>query len=132
MADSDSPETRPARTRPAQQRLKTLAQAALNADVTVGQVDTVLTGLSETLEDLNRSTDTLDATLERFNATISRIDELAPRLIEMVDRLESIVDRVERIVDLGEAVVTPIASPIAATENAVRGAIAAVRNRTGL
>ena len=28
------------------QRLKTLAQAALNADVTVGQVDSVLTGLT--------------------------------------------------------------------------------------
>ena len=32
--------------RPAQKRLKTLAQAALNADVTVGQVDALLGGLS--------------------------------------------------------------------------------------
>ena len=56
------------------------------------------------------------------------IDELAPRLIAVVDRMEAIVERVERIVGVGEAVV----SPIAATENAVREAISAVRSRTGL
>ena len=65
--------------------IQKLAQAALNADVTVGQVDSVLSGLSETLVDLNNSTANLDATLERFNDTISRIDELAPRLISVVD-----------------------------------------------
>lgn len=125
---ADKGDVRPGRARPAQQRLRTLAQAALNADVTVGQVDTVLQGLAETLADLDSSTDKLDTTLERFNGTISRIDELAPRLIAVVDRLEAIVDRVERIVGIGESVV----SPIAATENAVRGAITAMRNRTGL
>ncbi|BBZ04708.1 hypothetical protein MCHIJ_41450 [Mycolicibacterium chitae] len=129
MADKDVSTERPSgRTRPAQQRIRTLAQAALNADVTVGQVDTLLQDLSETLGELNTSTATLDDTMERFNATITRIDELAPRLIGMVDRLEAIVDRVERIVGVGEAVV----SPIAATEHAVRGAISAVRHRAGL
>jgi hypothetical protein len=125
MADRDA---RTPRTRPAQKRLRTLAQAALNADVTVEQVDTVLSGLSETLIDLHGSTDSLDATLERFNETITKIDELAPRLIAMVDRLEAIVDRVDRIVGVGEAVV----SPISATEFAVRGVVQAVRSRTGL
>ena len=38
------------------------------------------------------------------------------------------VDRVEVLLGVGEVAV----SPIAATENAVRGAINAVRNRTGL
>lgn len=119
---------RPGRTRPAQQRLKTLAQAALNADVTVEQVETLLGGLSETLTDLNNSTDGLDATLARFNETITRIDALAPLLTGVVDRLEGIVDRVERIVGLAETVV----SPISATENAVRGALSAVRKTAGL
>ncbi|BBZ33944.1 hypothetical protein MCNF_25490 [Mycolicibacterium confluentis] len=125
MADK---EVSAGRSRPAQQRIKTLAQAALNADVTVGQVDTVLQGLSETLEALKHSTDNLDATMERFNATISSIDELAPRLLAVMDRLEAIVDRVERMVEVGEAVT----SPLTATEHAVRGAITAVRHRTGL
>jgi len=114
--------------RPAKKRLQTLAQAALNADVTVGQVEEVLEGLGETLTDLNRSTDGLDATLVRFNETITKIDELAPRLIGVVERLEKIVDRVERIVDIGETVV----SPLSATENAVRGVISAVRSRAGM
>lgn len=126
MANKDTTGSR--RTRPAQQRLKTLAQAALNADVTVGQVDDVLQGLSETLEDLNGATGNLDHTLERFNATISAIDELAPKLISVVERMEAVVERVERIVGLGEAVV----APLSATENAVRGAISAMRSRAGL
>ena len=114
--------------RTGRERIQKLAQAALNADVTVDQVDAVLAGLAETLDDLNNSTGNLDATLERFNDTISRINELAPRLNAVVDRLEGIVARVERIVGIGEAAV----APLAATESAVRGAINAVRRTTRL
>jgi len=114
--------------RTGRERIQKLAQAALNADVTVDQVDAVLAGLADTLEDLNNSTGNLDATLERFNDTISRINELAPRLIAVVDRLEGIVDRVERIVGIGESVI----GPLAATEQAVRGAVNRVRKTTGL
>jgi ABC-type transporter Mla subunit MlaD len=109
------------------ERIRKLAQAALNADVTVDQVDTILQGLGETLIDLDNSTATLDTTLERFNETINQINELAPRLFAMVDRLEAIVQRVERIVDIGEAAV----APIAATESVVRGIVSRVRRSTG-
>jgi ABC-type transporter Mla subunit MlaD len=126
MADKGVSRTGGART--GRERIQKLAQAALNADVTVDQVDAVLAGLADTLEDLNNSTGNLDATLERFNDTISRINELAPRLNAVVDRLEGIVDRVERIVGVGEAAM----APLAATENAVRGAINAVRRSTRL
>ena len=105
--------------RTGRERIQKLAQAALNADVTVDQVDAVLAGLADTLEDLNNSTGNLDATLERFNDTSSRINELAPRL-------NAVVDRVERIVGIGEAAM----APLAATESAVRGAINAVRRST--
>jgi ABC-type transporter Mla subunit MlaD len=115
-------------TRSGPERIRKLAQAALNADVTVDQIDTILAGLSETLIDLNNSTANLDATLERFNDTINRINELAPRLTAVVDRLEGIVQRVERIVGIGEAAV----APLAATESAVRGVINGVRRSTGL
>ncbi len=71
MVDKDG---KPVRTGP--ERIRKLAQAALNADVTVEQVDTILEGLSETLVDLNNSTGNLDATLERFNETINSINEL--------------------------------------------------------
>ncbi len=123
MVDKSS---RPVRTGP--ERIRKLAQAALNADVTVEQVDTILEGgLSETLEDLNSSTANLDATLERFNETINQINELAPRLNAVVGRMEGIVDRVERIVGLGESVI----SPLAATEQVVRGAVNKVRRSAG-
>ena len=39
------------------QRIKTLTQAALNADVTVEQVDTLLTDLGDTLTVLDKSTE---------------------------------------------------------------------------
>jgi len=123
MADKGG---KPTRTGP--ERIRKLAQAALNADVTVEQVDTILEGLSETLIDLNNSTGNLDATLERFNDTINSINELAPRLIAVVERLEGIVSRVERIVGIGESMM----SPLAATEQAVRGAVNKVRKSTGL
>jgi ABC-type transporter Mla subunit MlaD len=110
------------------ERIRKLAQAALNADVTVDQVDTILQGLSETLVDLNNSTGNLDTTLERFNETINQINELAPRLFAVVDRLEAIVSRVERIVGIGEAAV----APLAATESAVRGVVNRVRRTAGL
>jgi DNA repair ATPase RecN len=114
--------------RSGRERIQKLAQAALNADVTVEQVDTILAGLTETLADLDNSTSNLDATLERFNVTINSINELAPRLIAVVDRLEGIVARVERIVGIGESVI----SPLAATEQAVRDAVNRVRKTTGL
>jgi ABC-type transporter Mla subunit MlaD len=113
--------------RSGRERIQKLAQAALNADVTVDQVDTILAGLTETLADLDNSTSNLDTTLERFNVTINSINELAPRLIAVVDRLEGIVSRVERIVGIGESVF----SPLAATEQAVRGAVNRVRRTTG-
>jgi hypothetical protein len=114
--------------RSGRERIQKLAQAALNADVTVDQVDAILAGLSETLTDLDKSTSGLDATLERFNETINHINELAPRLNVMVDRLEGIVERVERIVGIGEAVM----SPLTATEQAVRGAVNKMRRSAGL
>jgi ABC-type transporter Mla subunit MlaD len=123
MADKG---VKPART--GSERIRKLAQAALNADVTVDQVDTILEGLGETLVDLNNATGNLDATLIRFNETINHINELAPRLNAMVDRLEAIVERVERIVGIGEAAV----APLAATESAVRGVVNRVRRTTGL
>ncbi len=110
------------------ERIRKLAQAALNADVTVDQVDTILEGLSETLSDLNNSTSNLDATLVRFNDTISSINELAPVLHGVVDRMEGIVVRVERIVGIGESVI----SPLTATDHAIRGAVNKLRQSTGL
>jgi ABC-type transporter Mla subunit MlaD len=105
--------------RPVGGRIRTLTQAALNADVTVSQVEAILGDLGDTLADLNKTTAVLDVTIDRFNDTITRIDELAPRLIAVVERLELIVDRVESMVTLAETVI----SPIVATENAVRGIV---------
>lgn len=114
--------------RTGRERLQKLAQAALNADMTVEQVDTVLVGLGEALIDLDNSTSSLDTTLVRFNETINHINELAPRLVAVVDRLEGIVARIEAIVGIGEAA----AAPLAATESAVRNAVRAIRQRTHL
>lgn len=105
--------------RPVGGRLRTLTQAALNADLTVSQAEAILGDLGETLADMNRTIVVLDTSIERFNETITRIDELAPRLIGVVAQMESIVDRVEIMVGLAETLM----SPIAATENAVRGVL---------
>ena len=46
------------------QRIRKLAQAALNADVTVEQVDTILTDLGSALDGFDRTLSDLDGTIE--------------------------------------------------------------------
>jgi ABC-type transporter Mla subunit MlaD len=132
MADKGDGQRRSA---PARQRIRTLTQAALNADVTVSQVDDVLTGLRVTLGSLNHSIEGLDTSLEkldvtlaRLNDSISTLDKLTSPLVAMVVQVETLVERFERIAGIGETLMTPIA----ATEHALRGAVNAVRKSTGL
>jgi ABC-type transporter Mla subunit MlaD len=127
MADKGTT-TQSTRNRSPQQRVRTLAQAALNVDATVEQLEALLSGVTETLDDLNQATLDIGSTMRRFNETLNHVEELAPKLIAVVERMEAIVGRVERIVDIGETLV----SPLAVTENVVRGAISVVRQRAGI
>ncbi len=113
-------------------RLKTLAQAALNADVTVGQLEDVLGGLGNTMNELNSSLAGLNATVERLGTgldhldeTMGSLDDLARRLVTLIEPVEAIVSRIDYLVEVGETAM----SPLAATENAVRGMFNAMRNR---
>lgn len=119
--------------RPPRQRIKTLTQAAMNADVTVGQLEDVLGGLGDTLADLNNSLsnlntaiDRLDGGLDHFEATLGRIDDLMSRLVTLVAPVEAIVERIDYIVGIGETVMTPFSL----TEQAFRNVLDAVRNRS--
>ena len=114
-------------------RIKTLAQAALNADITVGQVEDVLTGLSDTMNELNSSLSRLNGTVERMeggldhlDGTLARLDDLAQRLIALVEPVEAIVERIDYMVSMGETVM----SPLSVTEHAVRALMNALRNRS--
>ncbi len=107
--------------RPPRKRIKTLTQAAMNADVTVGQLEDVLGGLGETLTDLNDSlshlndaVDRLDNGLDHFEATLGRIDDLMGRLVTLVAPVEAIVERIDYMVGVGETVM----SPLSVTEHA--------------
>ncbi len=115
-------------------RIKTLTQAALNADKTVEQVEDVLDGLSSTMQELSSSLSALNATVERLeggldhlDGTLASLDDLAKRLIVLVGPVEAIVARVDDIVRVGETMM----SPLAVTEHAVRGVLDRLRNRTG-
>jgi ABC-type transporter Mla subunit MlaD len=114
-------------------RIKTLTQAALNADRTVEQVEDVLDGLSSTVKELSSSLSALNATVERMedgldhlDGTLSSLDELAKRLIVLVEPVEAIVARIDDMVKVGETML----SPLSATEHAVRGVLDRLRNRT--
>ena len=119
--------------RPPRQRLKTLTQAAMNADVTVNQLEDVLGGLGDTLTDLNNSlanlngaVERLDGGLDHFEATLSRIDDLMKRLVTLVAPVEAIVERIDYMVGIGETVM----SPFSVTEHTFRNMVNAVRDRT--
>lgn len=117
---------------PERSRIKTLTQAALNADKTVEQVEDVLDGLSRTMQELNSSLSNLNATVERMEAgldhldgTLGSLDDLAKRLIVLVEPVEAIVARIDDMVKVGEAMM----SPLSMTEHAVRGMLDRLRNR---
>jgi ABC-type transporter Mla subunit MlaD len=108
---------------PERSRIKTLTQAALNADKTVEQVEDVLDGLSSTLTELSSSLTALNTTVERMESgldhldgTLSSLDELAKRLIVLVEPIEALVGT--------------LMSPLTVTEHAVRGVFDRLRNRT--
>ena len=119
--------------RPPRQRLKTLTQAAMNADVTVNQLEGVLGGLGDTLTDLNDSLSNLNSAigrldngLDHFEATLGRIDDLMKRLVTLVAPVEAIVERIDYMVGVGETVM----SPFSVTEHAFRNMVNALRDRT--
>jgi ABC-type transporter Mla subunit MlaD len=124
---------RTARSGPERSRIKTLTQAALNADKTVEQVEDVLDGLSKTMVELNSSLKALNTTVERLEGgldhlegTLQNLDNLAKRLIVLVEPVEAIVQRIDYIVSVGETVM----SPLSVTEHALRGVVDRLRNRT--
>jgi ABC-type transporter Mla subunit MlaD len=124
---------RTVRSGPERNRIKTLTQAALNADKTVEQVEDVLQGLSTTMKELNSSLSRLNGTVERLEggldhleSTMESLDELAKRLIALVEPVEAIVQRIDYIVSVGETMM----SPLSVTEHAVRGVMDRLRNRT--
>jgi ABC-type transporter Mla subunit MlaD len=117
---------RTVRNGPERSRIKTLTQAALNADKTVGQVEDVLDGLGKTMVDLNSSLAALNAGLDHLEGTLVSLDDLAKRLIVLVEPVEAIVQRIDYIVSVGETVM----SPLSVTEHAFRGLMDRLRNRT--
>ena len=124
---------RTVRSGPERSRIKTLTQAALNADLTVEQVEGVLNGLSSTMKELNSSLTALNATVARLEGGLDHLegvllslDDLAKRLIVLVEPVEAIVQRIDYMVGVGETVM----SPSSVTEHAVRGVFDRLRNRS--
>lgn len=112
---------------PERQRIKKLAQAALNADVTVEQLEGILADMGETLDGLGPTMDglnstiaKLDSTLVRLSGTLDQVDATVDRMSDVVGRLERVVGRVETLVGIGEAALRPLG----ALESAGRSVVA--------
>ena len=112
---------RTVRSGPERSRIKTLTQAALNADKTVEQVEDVLDGLGKTMNDLNSSLSALNATVDRLDGgldhlegTLDSLDDSRSDSITLVEPVEAIVERIDYIVSVGETVM----SPLSVTEHA--------------
>ena len=99
-------------------RIRTLAQAAMNADETVDQVDHVLDDLEQSLAGLNTAVRGLEGSLDYFDKTLTRLNDT-------LGQLEGIGNRVERMVEVAESAM----SPVVATEAAVRGVFNVIRRK---
>ena len=99
-------------------RIRTLAQAALNADETVDQMDHILDDLEVNLVGLNKAVGTMETSLDYFNNTLHRLNE-------SLEQLEGMMGRVKRLVDLAESAM----APVAVTESAVRGVFNVFRGK---
>ncbi len=106
------------RPRSAADRIRTLAQAALNADETVDQMDHILDDLELNLGNLNKSVMTMEASLAYFDETLNRLNA-------SLGQLEGVMGRVQRLVDLAETAM----APVAATESLVRGVVGVVKRK---
>ena len=100
------------------ERIRTLAQAALNADETVDQMDHILDDLEHNLQGLNKAVTTMEESLDYFNKTLHRLND-------NLGQLEGMMVRVMRLVDLAESAM----SPVAATESVVRGVLNTIRGK---
>ncbi|MFW0784525.1 hypothetical protein AAFP35_08370 [Gordonia sp. CPCC 206044] len=100
---------------PERQRFRKLAQAALNADVTVEQVEVILADLGDVLVDMNKTIGGLDGaidnlgdTMSRLTGTLDQVDATVIAMGDVVGRLERVVGRVEALVALGESAFRPL------------------------
>src|ERR1700730_8746811 len=91
---------------PERSRIKTLTQAALNADKTVEKVEDVPDCVTRTMKELNGSLGALNATVERLESgldhldgPLASLDDLAKRLIVLVEPVEAIVARIDDMVE---------------------------------
>ncbi len=120
---------------PERQRFKKLAQAALNADMTVDQIEAILSDMSDVLVDMNKTIggldgaiESLDTTMNRISGTLDQVDKTVVTMTDVVDRLENIVGRIEALVGIGEAALRPIG----AIEGAIESAGRTLASRLGL
>ncbi|WOC11416.1 hypothetical protein [Gordonia sp. MP11Mi] len=97
------------------QRIRKLAQAAMNADQTVGQVESLLAdmgpllvGLTKTATVLDGTLANMDATIATMDATLSKVDATVDQMATVVGRLEAVTSRVEQVVLVAEAAIRPL------------------------
>lgn len=78
------------------QRFRKLAQAAMNADVTVGQLDTIIGDLGGALTDfdramgdgpIDRTLGSFGAAMDDFSATLARVDSTVTKMVAVVERI---------------------------------------------
>ncbi|MGN5238717.1 MULTISPECIES: hypothetical protein [unclassified Rhodococcus (in: high G+C Gram-positive bacteria)] len=100
---------------PERQRLRKLAQAALNADMTVDQLQTIIGDLDRTLGNMDHTISGLDGaiaglgvTLARFDRTLDQVDATVSQMSDVVGRLERVTGRLESLVDIAEIAVRPL------------------------
>ena len=97
-------------------RVKKLASAALNADVTIDQATAVLNDLAGTIEGMDTSMADFDVTVARVNASLDEFDRLVGAIAVTLGKADNALERLNAILAaplaLADAAESVLISPV--------------------
>ncbi|WP_461168300.1 hypothetical protein [Tsukamurella serpentis] len=87
-------------------RIRNLASAALNADMTIDQATAMLDGMAVTLENMSATMATFDETVARVNRNLDEFERLTARFSATLEKTDAALEKVNLLLAVPGTAVT--------------------------
>ncbi|WP_019203769.1 hypothetical protein [Tsukamurella sp. 1534] len=84
-------------------RIRNLASAAMNADVTIDQATAIIDGLGDTMQRMDATMSDFDSTLVRMNRDLDEFESLMAAIAATVARTDAAITKVNALLDVPTA-----------------------------